>query len=157
MCIRDRCLVELSFLDLKQEIYSASTSSPNLLLVNPQTKAKLSQYLYGSSTARIATPEQQVPAMPKRGGTVIGAVDFWYTDFGMVRITPARNLNSNVALLLDPEYWAVSYLRPFRKENLPQAGDSKRFVLLADYALCSKNEAANGVIHDIDADAAITA
>jgi hypothetical protein len=54
-----------------------------------------------------------------------------------------------VAFVLDPEYAAVSYLRPFQTIELAKNGDSDRTQLLVEYTLEVKNEAAHGIIADL--------
>jgi hypothetical protein len=59
------------------------------------------------------------------------------------------NSANEVAFVLDPEYAAVSYLRPFQTIELAKNGDSDRTQLLVEYTLEVKNEAAHGIIADL--------
>jgi hypothetical protein len=54
------------------------------------------------------------------------------------------------AFVLDPEYAAVAYLRPFATNELAKTGDSEKTQILAELTLEMRNEAAHGLITDID-------
>ena len=53
-------------------------------------------------------------------------------------------------LILDPEYAAMAYLRPFMTNELAKAGDSEKTQILAEVTLEVKNEAAHGIVADLD-------
>lgn len=74
--------------------------------------------------------------------------------FGSVSVVPNRfmvsgNSANEVAFVLDPEYAAIAYLRPFQTVDLAINGDSERKQLLVEYTLEVKNEAAHGIIADL--------
>jgi hypothetical protein len=54
------------------------------------------------------------------------------------------------AFVLDPEYAAVAYLRPFATNELAKAGDSEKTQILAELTLEMRNESAHGLITDLD-------
>jgi hypothetical protein len=54
-------------------------------------------------------------------------------------------------LVLDPEYAALAYLRPFQTNELAKTGDSEKTQILAELTLEVKNEAAHGGIFDLSA------
>jgi hypothetical protein len=54
-------------------------------------------------------------------------------------------------LILDPEFAALAYLRPFQTKDLAVNGDSERSQLLAELTLEVRNEAAHGIVADLDA------
>jgi hypothetical protein len=53
------------------------------------------------------------------------------------------------AFVLDPEYAAIAYLRPFQTNELARTGDSEKTQLLVEYTLEVKNEKAHGIIADL--------
>jgi len=86
--------------------------------------------------------------------TIIGAADIYLSDFGSVSVVPNRfmvsgNSANEVAFVLDPEYAAVAYLRPFFTNELAKNGDSDRTQLIVEYTLEVRNEAAHGIIADL--------
>jgi len=46
-------------------------------------------------------------------------------------------------------YWAVAYLRPFQSVQLAVTGDSIQRMILAEYTVVSRNEAASGKVADL--------
>ena len=79
----------------------------------------------------------------------------------MFTITPNRFMPSGASgsevFILDTEYWAISYLRNYRVTPIARTGDSRKRMLLADFALCSKNEEASSVIADLNHGTAVVA
>jgi hypothetical protein len=53
------------------------------------------------------------------------------------------------ALVLDPEYAALAYLRPFATNELARTGDSDKTQILAELTLEVRNEAAHGGAYDL--------
>ena len=43
----------------------------------------------------------------------------------------------------------MAYLRPFQTESLAKTGDSIKQMIIAEYGLMSKNQAANGFLADV--------
>jgi hypothetical protein len=72
------------------------------------------------------------------------------SDFGTMSVVPNRFMRVREALVLDPEYAALAYLRPFQTNELAKTGDSENTQLLAEVTLEVKNEAAHGIIADLD-------
>jgi len=81
--------------------------------------------------------------------TIIGGADLYVSDFG----DPNRFMRTNVALILDMEYFGVAYLRPFMQSPLAKTGDAERRQLLVECTLVSKNEAASGKVTSVNAKA----
>jgi hypothetical protein len=101
-----------------------------------------------SSFAGIAAQRYMAPSNTPT--TIIGAADVYMSDFGMMSVVPNRFMRSRDALVLDPEYAALAYLRPFQTNDLAKTGDSENTQLLAEVTLEVKNEAAHGIIADLD-------
>jgi hypothetical protein len=117
--------------------------SPKVLLVGPAVKQKVSTF------AGIA--EQRYMAPADAPTTIIGAADVYLSDFGSVSVVPDRFMRARDAFVLDPEYAAVAYLRPFATNELAKIGDSEKTQILAELTLEMRNEAAHGLITDINA------
>ncbi len=45
--------------------------------------------------------------------------------------------------------WAMGYLRPFFEEPLAKTGDADQHMIMTEWTLESRNEAASGVIADL--------
>lgn len=119
-----------------------SGGSPKILMVGAAGKQKVSSF------AGIAAQRFQAPANTPT--TIIGAADVYMSDFGTMSVVPNRFMRTREALVLDPEYAALAYLRPFKTVELAKAGDADKTQILAEVTLEVKNEAAHGIIADLD-------
>lgn len=114
---------------------------PDVIMVGPYNKVKVS----GFSGILTNTIQQ------KAGGqaTIIAAADAYQSDFGLLKVVPNRFNRDRTLTVLDMEYWAVAYLRPFQSFPLAKVGDSDQRMILAEYCLESRNEAASGKVADL--------
>jgi hypothetical protein len=123
-----------------------SGGSPKVLMVTPAHKQTVSAF------AGIAAQRYMAPSDAPT--TIIGAADVYLSDFGSMSVVPNRfmlsgNSANEVAFVLDPEYAAVAYLRPFFTNDLAVTGDSAKTQLLVEYTLEVKSEAAHGIVADL--------
>lgn len=81
--------------------------------------------------------------------TLIGAVDFYKSNFGTLKVMANRFQRDATAFVLDFEYLGVGLLRDMVTEPLSKTGDSEKTMLIAEYTLCVKNEAASGKVTDL--------
>ena len=141
----NRTFTETELKTVIKEVFE-SGGSPKILMVTPAHKQTVSAFS-GIAAQRYMAPSD-APT------TIIGAADIYLSDFGSVSCVPNRfmlsgNSANEVAFVLDPEYAAVAYLRPFQTIELAKNGDSDRTQLLVEYTLEVKNEAAHGIIADL--------
>ena len=121
--------------------------NPTVLMVTPTQKQVVSGF------AGIAAQRYEAPS--NKASTIIGAADVYLSDFGTVSVVPNRFMTADsgdggeVAFVLDPEYAAVAYLRPFQTNELAKTGDSEKTQLLVEYTLEVKNEKAHAIIADL--------
>lgn len=135
-----RAFTETILKDVIQKVYS-SGGNPKILMVGPFQKQTVSGF------AGIAAQRFMAPADAPT--TIIGAADVYMSDFGTVSVVPSRFMRTRDALVLDPEYAAVAYLRPFQTNELAKAGDSEKTQILAELTLEMRNEAAHGIAADL--------
>ena len=119
-----------------------SGGSPKILMVGAAGKQKVSSF------AGIAAQRYMAPSNTPT--TIIGAADVYMSDFGTMSVVPNRFMRTRDALVIDPEYAALAYLRPFQTNDLAKTGDSENTQLLAEVTPEVKNEAAHGIIADLD-------
>jgi hypothetical protein len=119
-----------------------SGGSPKILMVGAAGKQKVSSF------AGIAAQRYMAPGNTPT--TIIGAADVYMSDFGTMSVVPNRFMRTRDALVIDPEYAALAYLRPFQTNDLAKTGDSENTQLLAEVTLEVKNEAAHGIVADLD-------
>lgn len=155
-----RALDESSLLGLFKDAYN-SGADPSILMMRPEVKVLFSNYMF-SSSARIATPYQDHGKDPRGGVTAVGAVDVWVTDFNVVEVVPNRQqkvtaTDTSTVFVLDPEYAETRYLDGYMVERIAKSGDSNKRMLLVDYGLCVKNEAAHAAYRAVDETTAMIA
>jgi hypothetical protein len=114
---------------------------PDTILVGPYNKVKVSGFS-GILTNNIF---QQAGGQAK----IVAAADAYVSDFGTLKVVPSRFNRDRTLCVLDMNYWAVAYLRPFQSTQLAVTGDSTQRMILAEYALVSRNEAASGKVADL--------
>lgn len=119
-----------------------SGGSPKILMVGATGKQKVSTF------AGIAAQRYMAPGNTPT--TIVGAADIYMSDFGQISIVPNRFMRVRDALVIDPEYAALAYLRPFQTNDLAKTGDSENTQLLAEVTLEVKNEAAHGIVADLN-------
>lgn len=136
-----RTFTEALLKTVVSEVY-VSGGSPKILMVGAAGKQKVSSF------AGIAAQRYMAPGNTPT--TIIGAADVYMSDFGTMSVVPNRFMRTRDALVLDPEYAALAYLRPFQTNDLAKVGDSENTQLLAEVTLEVKNEAAHGIIADLD-------
>ena len=137
---------------LKSAVKSAYTNggNPTVLMVSPTQKQVVSTF------AGIA--EQRYAAPANKQTTIVGAADVYLSDFGTLSVVPNRFTTADdeattgqgeQAFVLDPEYAATAFLRPFQTNELAKTGDSEKTQLLVEYTLEVKNEAAHAIVSDL--------
>jgi hypothetical protein len=115
-----------------------------------------------SASARIATLTSEAGQTP--GAKVAqGSVNIFVTDFGITLEMVANRLQQETAAgeanlyMIDPGYLSIAYLQGYQTEVLAKPGLSDTRQMSVDYTLKVLNEAAHGVIADIDTAIAVIA
>jgi hypothetical protein len=117
---------------------------PSIIMVGPRNKQRISAFA-GITTKYSDFGNAATPSVL----TIVAAADLYLSDFGKLRVVPNRFSRERTAMIIDPEYWSLHYLRPFRVFELAQTGDAEKRELLAEATLCSKNQAASAKIADM--------
>lgn len=125
---------------LKSVIKNTYTAGgvPKVLMVGPVNKQRVSDFT-GRASARQNIGATQIQA----------AADMYASDFGDIKVVPNRFQRERDAWLIDPEMAAVAYYRPFVTFDLAKVGDADTKVILAEYSLEMRNEAAHGAALDL--------
>jgi hypothetical protein len=133
----------LTILDAVIESVWTQGGTPKMLMVGPFNKTVVSGFSgIAANRYQITKPE---------AGVIIGAADIYVSDFGTVNIVPNRFQRERDAYVLDTEFWATCFLRPLEVIDLAKTGDAEKRMLLVEYGLKVKNEAALGVCADLTA------
>ena len=100
-----------------------------------------------SAFAGIAVNRYQItkPEM----GVVIGATDVYVSDFGQLSLVPNRFQRNASALFVDPEFAALTFLRPFTTTELAKTGDAEKRLITVEWGLKVYHEAGHGIVADL--------
>ena len=123
-----------------KECWSAG-GDPSVIMVGPHNRTVVSGFTGISTLETRADAQADV--------TLIGAVDFYKSNFGILKVVPNRFQRDQTAFVLDMDYFSVAFLRPMELNELAKTGDSEKRQMLTEYTLCVKNEAASGKITDL--------
>jgi hypothetical protein len=133
-----RDITEAMLKDVMQKCFNAG-GQPTMLMVGPVNKQKSSTFAGRSYAKADVAPD-----------VILGAASLYASDFGDIKIQPNRFQRERTAFLIDPRYAAVAFFRPFTQFELAKVGDADSAVVLAEYTLEMRNEAAHGVIADLN-------
>ena len=81
--------------------------------------------------------------------TIVAGADIYVSDFGDVQFVPDRFCSARDALVIDPEYWDVGIGDALKIVPLAKTGLAERRGMYAEVALRCLNQAASGVVADI--------
>lgn len=113
------------------------------------TTIMLNAFLKGVFSGFAGIAEQRAMAPKRAQATIIGAADVYVSDFGELTAVPNRFMRTRDALVFDWDYWKISYLRPFKVQDLAKTGDASKKLLLAEYGLRCLHEASSGGAFDL--------
>lgn len=129
---------------LKNVLSSMYTSGAeqDYLFVGPVNKAKASAF------SGVATKNYDLSG-PPRPTAIIASADVYVGEFGTLKIMPSRFQRERDAWLLDFDFLAISHLRPFKTVKLAKTGDAEKRMLLVEWTLVVRQEAALGLAADL--------
>jgi hypothetical protein len=136
-----RAISETLFKDVIAKMYASGARTKGVY-AGPINKQNISKF------KGIATPTYYTSA-PK-AIAIIGAADVYVSDFGTYAIVPSRFQRERDVWFLDEEMLGLAYLRPFQTIALAKSGDAEKRMLLTEYTLKVNNEAAHGLLADLD-------
>jgi hypothetical protein len=135
-----RTFTETLLKTVVREVFE-SGGTPSALFVSPAQKQVVSGF------TGLAAQRYQVPTNGQ--ATILSGADLYQSDFGVLQIVPNRFMRTRDALILDPEYAALAYLRPFQTNDIAKVGDADKKQILAELTLEVRNEAAHGGVFDL--------
>jgi len=141
-----RTFTEALLKEVVAEVF-ASGGTPKILMVGATGKQKVSSFT-GLSAYRYNVNAGGGGSVGQ--ATIVGAADVYLSDFGSMSVVPNIFMRTRDALVIDPEYAAIAYLRPFMTNELAKAGDSDKTQILVECTLEVKNEAAHGIVADLN-------
>jgi hypothetical protein len=116
-------LTEQMLGDAMQKCYG-NGASPTLLVLPPGPKRTASSFT-GRSTTQVLVGKTEV----------VSTVDVFATDFGRVKCIPSRWVPADIGLLIDPDYLAIAYFRPFRQSYMARTGDAETRMIVTEWGV----------------------
>ena len=116
---------------------------PDTIMVGSTIKQAMSGIVNGGS----AGAAQRV--VDGNAATVHTAIDIYVSDFGSLAVVPNRFQVQDSMLVLQMDMFAMASLTEFEETPLAKAGDSDKVMIVSEYTLESRNEAASGIIADL--------
>lgn len=138
-----RAITEAFFKHVLQDC-ATSGAEPKVGMFGVVNKGNASKF------AGIATKTQVFDVSKASPMPIIGASDVYVSDFGKLSFVFNRFQRDRDAWVIDPEYAAMGFLRPFQTIPLAKTGDATNTLILAECTLIVKNEAAHGLMADCD-------
>lgn len=137
----DRDLTETILKTVIKEVYE-SGGEMDMLVCPPSVKQVISGF--NANTTRFG---------PAEAKTEFAAIDVYSSDFGDLRVVPNRVMavtDAKDVFIIQRDMMATAYLRDFQVQDLAKTGDSEKKQLLAEYTLEVRNEAAHGILLDVN-------
>lgn len=117
----------------------ADGGDPRVILVGSAQKKAIDAF------SGIAT--RFVDSSPNKQAAIVGAANMYVSSFGSPHmVVLSRYVRSSVVLCIDPEYWALAFLRGFNKVALAKTGEAEKTLIRAEWTLVSRNNAASSKI-----------
>lgn len=114
-------------------------AEPSVVLCGSLVKQKISTFT-GNATRYKEAEDSKINA----------AIHIYISDFGELQIVPTRFQRARDVFVLDPSYARVGYLRNTTQKPLARTGHAERRLISAEYGLQVDNEAAHGIIADVN-------
>ena len=133
----DRAFTESLLKSNLQSVWTAG-GDPTVIMVGGALKQTLSTFT-GNATRTDKSEDKKLYA----------AIDVYASDFGDLKVVANRFMPTDVAFVLDMDYWTLNYLRPITKTDLAKTGDAEKFMIIAEYGLEAGQEASSGQIRDV--------
>ena len=112
--------------------------SPSMWVVPPGPKRTISTFV-GRSTTQVLVGKTEV----------VSTIDVIATDFGRIKVAPSRWIPTDVGLLLDPDYVAVSFFRAFRQYLMARVGDAETRMIVVEWGVEMRNALAHILFNGI--------
>lgn len=124
--------------------------SPTTLMVSPYVKTVFSTLMQSANTPTIYNTVKG-----SEQATIYAAADTYRSDFGVIDVVPNRVMAAvgatlaRNALLIDPDMAAVGIFDDIMEDRPAKTGDAEKRVLLCEFSLIMKNQAAHGIAADL--------
>lgn len=98
-----------------------------------------------SAFSGISTKTTYIPNDQERA-TILASADMYVSEYGYHKVILHRHVRASVILCLDPDYWALAFLRKPFIEDLAKTGDGFKKALRMEATLVSRNQLASAKV-----------
>lgn len=139
-------LTEALVVSMAQTLYT-NGAEPSILMIKPGDAQKVAIWQAGG-TGSVTSRSLQVKSGDK---AIYNVVDVYYSPFSNdgLKVVLNRFLNVADALMFEPENWKKLVLRNWFRETLAKVGDSTQVMIVGEFGLKHKNQAASGLIANL--------
>jgi len=113
---------------------------PDLILAGSFNKQAMSAFVGGGTSG----PAQRTVDGDSK--SVTAAIDVYVSDFGSLKVVPARHIDQSMMYVLQTDMWKLSELSSITSTPLAKTGDFDRELLNAEYTLEACNAKSSGII-----------
>ncbi len=111
---------------------------PSIILSPPNVKAEIDGF------TSVATRYVNVDAATQ--APIIGAANVYVSDYGRHTVVLHRYMRTQTCLCLDPNYWAIAFLRRPMARELARTGDGTKYQIITEGTLVARNWQASAKI-----------
>lgn len=113
---------------------------PSVVMSGPVNRVNCSSQLSGGATKFYQVADKEL----------VATVTVYQSDFGPLKFVPNRFQRERDMFLVDPDYIEIRYLESPQIQDLAVTGLARRQQIWATYTIAPLNEAAHGVIADLN-------
>jgi len=135
------------FKNVLQQVYTQGGHT-NLAIAPPKMKQRMSGFTAKETTLGTAVTKYE----DLEDRRLVAAIDIYVSDFGTINIQPSRFLRvtpSQRVLVLDTEYIAFSWLRPFQTKPLADTGDAIRRLMICEWTFEAREPRSMAICADL--------
>lgn len=135
--------------DVMQQGYQSGANFKHVF-TSPYVKSVFVTFMSDTNVASF-----RYAASTGKNNSIVANADIYEGPFGKVMIHPNRVMAGSAALarnvfLVDPEFVQYGWLRKIREDKeVAKTGDARKFMLIGEGALKTKNEKGLGVVADV--------
>jgi len=78
--------------------------------------------------------------------SIVGAANVYVSSVGVHTVVLHRHIRASVVLGIDPDYWALAFLRTPFMEELAKTGDGTKYHIVGEWTLVCRNERASSKV-----------
>jgi hypothetical protein len=91
--------------------------------------------------------QRQINVSARSEAPIIGAANMYVSSYGSPHmVVLSRYVRDSVVLCIDPDYWAVAFLRKPQMKDLAKTGDATKKLLVTEFGLVCRNEKASAKV-----------